>query len=73
MTLEQVRMWLASETVTPEQADRYISVITQIERERIIKLLEDELVEFKHIPTDVHGNFRLTLDCLIALIKGENK
>jgi len=42
MTLEQVRMWLASETVTPEQADRYIFVITQIERERIIKLLEQE-------------------------------
>jgi hypothetical protein len=43
------------------------------ERERIIKLLEEELVEFKHIPTDVHGNFRLTLGCLIPLIKGENK
>lgn len=43
MTLEQVRMWLASETVTPEQADRYISVITQIERERIIKLWDQEM------------------------------
>jgi len=50
-----------------------ISEAKRSERERITKLLEEELVEFKHIPTDVHGNFRLTLACLISLIKGENK
>lgn len=41
MNLEQVRMYLASETVTPEQADHYINAITKIENNRIIQLLED--------------------------------
>ena len=42
------------------------------EQNRIITLLETELIEYKHIPTDVHGNYRLTLHALINLIKGQN-
>ena len=70
MTLEQIRMWLASETVTPQQADRYIAVITQIETERIIKLIEPEIATHKKQGLKASADY---LTHLIALIKGENK
>ena len=65
MNLEQVRVWLASETVTPEQADRYISVITQIERERINGII-DQFIENSDYPEVVSS-----LEWLQDVIKGE--
>jgi hypothetical protein len=70
MTLEQVRMYLASETVTPEQADHYIAVITQIERERILKLFNtDEAFDAVYYGIDLGADH--VLSGLGALIKGE--
>ena len=65
MNLEQVRVWLASETVTPEQADRYISVITQIERKRINGII-DQFIENSDYPEVVSS-----LEWLQEVIKGE--
>ena len=76
MTLELIRMYLASETVTPEQADHYIAVITQIERQRIIKVLDDVVAKWDFQTEgeprgQSHYWLRLVTDALKYQIKGE--
>jgi hypothetical protein len=69
MNLAQVRMYLASETVTLEQADLYIDLITQFEQERILALLNSKRDSGSH---DAENDFiNAFIDDLAVLIKGE--
>jgi hypothetical protein len=66
-------MWLASETVTPEQADHYISVITQIERERIINLIKEHPPRWNSGFSCECGTFVNYWVHIQNLVEGENK
>lgn len=67
MNLEQIRMYLASETNTLEQADLYIAAIVHLERERINGIIE-QFIENSDYPEVVSS-----LEWLQDVINGDNK